>query len=152
MEDTADRSRPGEQKKEFFLSSPRSAKIREVCSDALQSLNSLLHNTQIAGNREKRQEVYEDLERSGEQLFDLGIEENMHLGKQLKNFQANPVVFAEFLAGQLLPFTYKDIISDTGVMPLKHDFSTEKLLVQNTVIFVSNSFALREDDPKPVDN
>ncbi|MDO8638938.1 MAG: hypothetical protein Q7R43_05155 [Candidatus Daviesbacteria bacterium] len=108
---------------EFYLSNPRSAQLREIGIAIVRKLDALLHDPEVAQNRDRQTQLYAELEIHGGQLIELGIKPNMHVGKPLEAFQSDPVVMAEYVTGQLYETTGHTVVSETAVMPIIQEMS-----------------------------
>lgn len=114
---------PWQPTKEFYLSNPRSAQLREVGVAIVRKLDVLLHDPEVAQNQDRQSQLYAELEMHGGQLIELGIVPHMHVGKPQEAFQSDPVVMAEYVAGQLYETTGHQVVSETQAMPIVEEFS-----------------------------
>ena len=114
---------PWRPTKEFYFSNPRSAQIREVSVAIVRKLDTLLHDPEVARSQDRQSQLYAELEMHGGQLIELGIGPNMHVGKPQEAFQADPVVMAEYVAGQLYETTGHQVVSETAAMPIIQEMS-----------------------------
>lgn len=122
-----EKNKPWQPTKKFYESDPRSSQIRQVCIPIIKVIYRLQLDPEIAENFDMRSDLYAQLEVLNGNLIDLGIEQHIHRGKSLEVFQANPVTAAEFLAGQLIPFTGRKIVSEKEAMPSIQEFTAEKV-------------------------
>ncbi|MDP3733149.1 MAG: hypothetical protein Q8Q91_01275 [Candidatus Daviesbacteria bacterium] len=90
-----------EPKKDFYLSNPRSAEIRSVCLTIIQALERLMSDTDVAQDPSIQTDLYAQIEIQNGKLIDLGIRAGMNLGKKVEDYEVNPIMSAEYLAGQL---------------------------------------------------
>lgn len=109
--------------KEFLLSGPRSAQIRDVCVGIVRRLNALLYDPAVGKSSDRQSQLYAELEAQGGKLIELGIEPEMHVGKPFEEFQASPVITAEWVAGQFYRATGVTVASETAVMPIIEELS-----------------------------
>lgn len=103
---------------QFFSTSPRSYHIRDLCVNITRNLDRLIRDPSVVQNPYEQQRLYDELETQGEELTDLGITPNMHVGTPVETFESNPVTLAENIAGQLLAYTNRKIVSETDIEPL----------------------------------
>ena len=114
---------PWQPTKEFYLSNPRSAQLREIGVAIVRKLDALLHDPEVAQNQDRQSQLYAELEIHGGQLIEMGIEPHMHVGKPQEAFQADPVVMAEYVAGQLYETTGHQVVSEAAAMPIIQEMS-----------------------------
>lgn len=117
-QNTGESERPWRPTKEFLLSDPRSAQIREVCIGIVRRLDTLLHNPEVARSQDEQSQIYAELEAAGGKLIELGIVPDMHVDEPAEAFKANPVMTAEYVAGQLYETTGHTVVSETAAMPI----------------------------------
>ncbi|HJZ05865.1 MAG TPA: hypothetical protein VJ327_08490 [Patescibacteria group bacterium] len=153
--------------KEFLLSEPRSAEIREVCVGIVRRLDALLHDPEVAGSQDRQSQLYAELEMQGGHLIELGIKPGLHVGKPLEAFQSSPVTMAEYVAGQLIEQTGANVVSESAAMPIIQEMSeaqsgsahlisgkniTPKLrdfMVMRSIVNVGYRFLDAEPEDKP---
>lgn len=111
-------NRPWRPNKDFYLSNPRSREIRGACLLALQGLERLMNDPEVAKDSAKKSELYAQIEVQNGKLIELGIRPEMHVGKPEEDFKANPVMTAEYLAGQLFDLMGIQIPSETEIVPI----------------------------------
>ncbi len=112
-----------EPTKEFFLSDPKSAKIRETSLVIIQKIAELLHDPELADNPTEKAVAYSTIQNLTHELTELGITPNMHVGIEGTEIKSDPVIAAEYIAGQLLKLTDTHIISEKKVSPLLDEFN-----------------------------
>lgn len=115
---------------DFYDADPRAKQIRDICVGLTANFARLLWDKSLAD--EERQALKAEMQSSGEQLTALGITASMNMGRKQQTYQRNPVVFAEYVAGQLLPYTGYNPRSEESVEPLVQEFSVEDGLVDSS--------------------
>lgn len=117
---------------DFYDADPRAKQIRDICVGLTANLARLLWDKSLATD-EERQALKAQMQLSGEQLTDMGITANMNTGRKQQTYRRrNPVVFAEYVAGQLLPYTGYSPRSEESVVPLVQEFSVDEGLVDSS--------------------
>lgn len=109
--------------RDFYLSNPRSTELRGVSLAVIKCLYSLLHVPEIIQDVEKQREIYAELEAHNSRLIELGITPDMQVELDPEVYRQNPVIMAEWVAGQLIPFTGRRIVSEAEVLPMIQEFS-----------------------------
>ena len=89
--------------KASFEKNPRSKAIRDISVGITRSLAQLLWDKTLA--EDDREVLKSSSQQLGESLVALGITQSIHVGRKPKTFWRTPVVVAEFVAGQLLPYS-----------------------------------------------
>ena len=148
---------------EFFESNAKASDIRTACVPILQKLHRLLYDPSIKDNQEERDKLYAQLEQDNGKLLEMGIEPEMETGKDIKEYQKSPLVTAQYLAGQLLELTGRNIppvpestdsigentatltenikiVETADSSPDARDF----MINQQMFIFIQDSFAIDE--------
>jgi hypothetical protein len=146
---------------EFFESNARADDIRTACIPVLQKVHKLLYDPQIESDRNERRRLYAQLEQDDGKLLEMGIRPGMATGKDLQEYQKNPLVTAQYLAGQLLDLiggntpsraestdsigentsTLQDnvkMIETVDLSPSTHEF----IIDQQMFTFISEGFAI----------
>lgn len=119
--------RPWRPNAAFFLSDPRSAELREVCIGIVECTTSLSEDPAIASDIPSQQQLYAELEHLGGRLIGMGIEDDMNTGLPEEAYRADPVITAEWIAGQLLSCTGSHIPSETEIIPIVQEFAIEMI-------------------------
>ena len=133
--------------KYFFFQSKRASHIRDLCIQTAQQLDILF--TVPSMQDDEKTKIYGQLEALNGKLIALGITSNMHQEKPVEErgekIKSNPDILAEFLAGQLIPFTGSEIPHESSLACTAQEFSEEKIVGDNgsTGHFISNEL------PKP---
>lgn len=81
----------------FFHSDARASLIRDVCIEFMQAWWELSASVDL-----DRVAPASKMEGTREKLLSLGIEPEMHIGRDYQYFRGSPAAAAEFCAGQLL--------------------------------------------------
>lgn len=114
---------PWRPTKDFYLTNPRSAELREVGLGIVRRLDALLHDPKVSEDQEKQSQLYAELEAQGGRLIELGIEPDMHVGKPEEAFKSSPVTMAEYVAGQLFETTGAQVISERDISSTVQEMS-----------------------------
>lgn len=93
---------------EFYQSNPRAAEIRRACVPILRNLHRLLYDPEIENDSEARARLESEIEVGNGALIELGIRPNMKTGKAARAYQSNPLLAAQYFAGQLLSLIGSD--------------------------------------------
>lgn len=112
---------------DFYDADPNAKHIRDICVDLTANFARLLWDKSLA-TTEEREALKAQMRLSGEQLTALGITPNMNTGRKQQTYRRNPVVFAEYVAGQLLPYSCYNPRSEESVEPLVQEFSDDGLV------------------------
>jgi hypothetical protein len=116
---------------DFYNSDPRAKQIRDVCVQLTTNLARLLWD-KTAKTDEARQTLEADMLACGEQLTLLGITPSMNMRRKQQTYHRNPVIFAEYVAGQLLPYSGHKTRSEEAVIPLEQEFEVEDGIVDTS--------------------
>lgn len=123
---------------EFFLSNPRSAELRDVCIGIARRVEDLIYNPEVTENRDRQLTIYAELEMLGGKLIEMDISPEMNTGLPLEVYKSNPVTTAEYIAGQLYPFTGHSVISEKEIIPVTQELNETDLetvsLMENRII------------------
>jgi hypothetical protein len=116
-----------EPRREFYLSNPRSALLREHCVGMIHDFDTLL-----AGDNpvDEVAAAYADLYNHKAALTELGVETKMHTTKPPKPptfFIKDPVNASEYIAGQLLDLLEKPIFTESESMPVIQEFTESNI-------------------------
>lgn len=107
----------------FYLSNSRSTELRELSIGIVERVTALFENPEVTSNPARQQQLYAELEHLGGKLQELGIEPEMNVGLPPETFRSDPVVLAEWIAGQLLPQTGFHIPSETEMSKPLQEFN-----------------------------
>lgn len=149
---------------EFYQSNLQAAEIRLACIPALQKISELLYNPALAGDRDAQAKICSELELENGKLINLGVLQGMESGRQLSDYQKNPLLAAQYLAGQLLQLTgisipammeasqsigenvanldRVSIVETADMSPYSREFA----VIQQMLLFIKKAFALSELD------
>lgn len=116
---------------DFYDMDPRAKQIRDICVGLTANFARLLWDESLTTD-EERQALKAEMQSSGEELAALDITEKMHMGLEERTYLRNPVVFAQYVAGQLLPYSGHSPRSEDSVKPLVQEFSVGEGLVDSS--------------------
>lgn len=115
---------------DFYDADPKAKQIRDICVELTANFARLLWDKTVTD--EERQALKEQMQLCGEQLTGLGITPNMNTGRKQQTYRRNPVIFAEYVAGQLLPYSGYSPRSEDSVEPLVQEFSVDDGVVDSS--------------------
>lgn len=104
--------------KDFFLTNPRSAQLRGICLSIVHNLDALIHDPEVV-----QSDAYAQLEALNGQLIELGVRLYMQEGLPQEIYSQNPVIYAEWFAGQIIRLTGVHIVSESEIVPIRQEFS-----------------------------
>lgn len=145
---------------EFYESNARADDIRSACVPILQKLHRLFYDPAIIEDFTERSRILSEIELDNGALIELGVELRMEEGRALVEYQSNPLVAAQYLAGQLLRLIETDtdssastkqigegveelgddvmIINSLDFSPQARDFAVK----QQMFLFIKDGFAI----------
>jgi len=100
-----------------FNSNPRSKEIRDISLGIIKNVDALLHKPDV-----DQLQASASIEALSGQLIGLGITPNMQCGKPEDAYH-DPVVMAEYVAGQILESMGRAIPSESSVVPIIEELS-----------------------------
>lgn len=98
--------------RDFYLNDPRSAEIRTACLEAFIPLAQTQVDPGLPLTNQEREDLSVILERVNGKLIELGIKPNLHVGTSVETLRNNPVMTAEWVAGQLLGLLGDSVTTD----------------------------------------
>jgi len=125
---------------EFYQSNAKAEDIRAACIPILQKLHKLFYDPEVTEDSSERSKLYAQLELDNGKLLGLGIEPNMKLGRDFKEYHSPPLTAAEYLAGQLIKLTGEHI-------PAMSEFTGS--VGENTVSLEDEAKIVEADDFSP---
>jgi hypothetical protein len=103
--------------RDLLLTNARSAVLREVSLGIITRVDALLHDSDIVHDQNKQVQLYAELEAQGGRLVELGIESNMHVGTPHHVFLSQPVLMAEYIAGQCCKLAGSPVVAEHDILP-----------------------------------
>ncbi len=133
-------------KKDFYLSNSRSAEIRSMCLITIQALERLMSDADVAHNPLIKVDLYTQIEIQNGKLIGLGIRTGMHVckGAKVEDFEADPIMSAEFLAGQLFRLMGIKVSSETELYNISQEHN--ELEEKSFVLFDPNMISAKGRD------
>ena len=113
---------------DFYEMEPRAKEIRDICVKLTTHFARLLWDKTLVGQAD-RAAIEAEMQSCGEQLAELGVVPNMNLRRKQETYRRKPTVFAEYVAGQLLPYSGYQPRSEESTSPLSEEFEIDEGLV-----------------------
>ncbi len=110
--------------KEFLISTPRAAKLRDICVEVVKRLDVLLFDPQATYDQTRKSDVYVQLEMLNGQLIEEGVRSEIHVGRDEEFFQASPEACTEQVGGQLVWALGQRIVPIVQVRRATREFSS----------------------------
>lgn len=105
----------------FYEKNPRSKLLREIGVNVTANLARILFDKSV--DDAERQKLLADLRARGEELTELGIKPDIHVGRRERTFYKSSVIMAEYVTGQLLPYTGYQPASEQQIKPVIQEFN-----------------------------
>lgn len=109
---------PWEPTREFWFSDIRSGALREINLAIANHVLDLLHDPEVMQDTERQHELYTKLEYLNGLLIEMGISPDMQTDFPVEVYYKDPVIAAEWIAGQLIQFTGKRLVSEQEAQPI----------------------------------
>lgn len=108
--------------REFWASEPRSSKLREVNLAIANRVLDLLHDPEVMRDSDRQHRLYTELEALNGELIELGVTPDMQVDLPVETYGTDPVIAAEWIAGQLIQFTGQRLVSEQEAQPIIGEF------------------------------
>jgi hypothetical protein len=117
MANRFEEQRPWKPKKEFFETNERSKALRNIAVEVVDDLETLIEDREVNSDEKKKAITYARLEAADGKLKELGITVHMNAGLSEEAYKSDPVLLAEFIAGQILDFLTAVVVTKDEVRP-----------------------------------
>lgn len=113
---------PWKPTREFWASDIRSATLREINLAITNRVLDLLHDPEVMQDTDRQHELYTELEALNGELIELGITPDIQIDLPVEVYYQDPVIAAEWIAGQLIQFTGRKVVSEQEAQPIIGEF------------------------------